>query len=193
MGRAAFRRFLDLQAGKLGKSSHTLRRWIGDSRVLERAVPNEAARHALLSVTKNGEGIISAIGGRLSARFAAAIQLYPGPPRGTPAEDCRDWAQEVVSVADHYVSVEDAPNYWQVQTAKAKFSEVFRRALSEGPQRILRQGKDGVVMIAEEQYNQLVGKSHQPTSLVKFFRQSPLVGVDLDLERDRTAARDIDL
>jgi len=82
---------------------------------------------------------------------------------------------------------------WQVQTAKAKFSEVFRRARSEGPQRITRQGKDGVVMIAEEQYRQLVGRSHQPTSLVKFFRESPLVGVDLDFERDRTPPRDVDL
>jgi antitoxin Phd len=85
------------------------------------------------------------------------------------------------------------PEAWQVQTAKAKFSEVFRRARSEGPQRITRQGKDGVVMIAEEEYEQLVGKARQPTSLVKFFRESPLVGVDLDLERDRTAERDIDL
>jgi antitoxin Phd len=82
---------------------------------------------------------------------------------------------------------------WQVQTAKARFSEVFRRARSEGPQRITRQGKDGVVMIAEEQYEQLVGRAHQPTSLVKFFRESPLVGVELDLERDRTTERDIDL
>lgn len=82
---------------------------------------------------------------------------------------------------------------WQLQTAKAKFSEVFSRARSDGPQRITRQGKDVVVMIAEEQYNQLVGKSHQPTSLVKFFRESPLVGVALDLERDRTPTRDVDL
>jgi antitoxin Phd len=82
---------------------------------------------------------------------------------------------------------------WQVQTAKAKFSEVFRRARAEGPQRITRQGKDGVVMIAEEDYAQLVGKSRQPSSLVKFFRESPLVGADLDLERDRTPGRDVDL
>src|SRR5882672_8645206 len=73
---------------------------------------------------------------------------------------------------------------WQVQTAKARFSEVFRRARTEGPQRITRQGKEGVVMIAEEQYERLVGKSHQPKSLVQFFRASFLVGVELDLERD---------
>ena len=87
----------------------------------------------------------------------------------------------------------DASNSWQVQTAKARFSELFRRARAEGPQRIRRQGKDGVVMIAEEKYDQLVGRSHQPVSLVQFFRASPLVGVDLDVERDRAPARDIDL
>ena len=86
-----------------------------------------------------------------------------------------------------------ASQSWQVQTAKARFSEVFRRARNEGPQRITRQGKEGVVMLAEEQYDRLIGKSHQPKSLVQFFRQSPLVGVDLDLERDRDPGHDIDL
>jgi prevent-host-death family protein len=86
-----------------------------------------------------------------------------------------------------------AGDSWQIQSAKARFSEVFRRARNEGPQRITRQGKEGVVMVAEEQYERLVGKSHQPKNLVQFFRQSPLVGVELDLERDRDAGRDIDL
>lgn len=83
--------------------------------------------------------------------------------------------------------------YWQVQSAKARFSEVFRRARSEGPQRITRQGKEGVVMIAEEQYDRLVGKSRQPENIVDFFRQSPLMGLKLDLKRDRSPARKIDL
>ena len=86
-----------------------------------------------------------------------------------------------------------APEPWQVQSAKARFSEVFRKARAEGPQRITRQGKEGVVMLAEEHYERLVGKSHQPKSLVQFFRQSPLVGVDLDLKRDRDPGRDVDL
>src|SRR5260370_41471043 len=70
---------------------------------------------------------------------------------------------------------------WQVQTAKARFSEVFRRARTEGPQLITRQGKEGVVMISDEQYDELVGRSHQPKTLVQFFRESPFVGVELDL------------
>jgi len=86
-----------------------------------------------------------------------------------------------------------ANHSWQLQTAKARFSEVFRRARAEGPQRITRQGKEGVVMISDEQYDRLTGKSHQPKSLVQFFRESPLVGVELDLERDKDPGRDIEL
>lgn len=84
-----------------------------------------------------------------------------------------------------------APN-WQLQIAKAKFSEVFRRARTEGPQRITTQGKEGV-MISDEQYDELTLKSHQPKSIVQFFRESPLVGVELDWERDRDAGLDVDL
>lgn len=82
---------------------------------------------------------------------------------------------------------------WQVQTAKARFSEVFRLARTEGPQRITRQGKEGVVMISDEQYQRLTVKSRQPKSLVQFFRESPLVGVKLDLDRDKDTGRDIEL
>lgn len=82
---------------------------------------------------------------------------------------------------------------WQVQTAKARFSELFRLARTKGPQKITRQGREGVVMIAEEEYEQLAAKSRQPKSLVQFFRESPLAGVDLDLERARDSDREIEL
>jgi len=84
-------------------------------------------------------------------------------------------------------------NMWQLQTAKAKFSQVFRLARTEGPQRITRQGKEGVVMISDEQYHRLTAKSHRPKSIVQFFRESPLVGLELDLERDKDSGRDIEL
>jgi antitoxin Phd len=86
-----------------------------------------------------------------------------------------------------------AKTAWQLQTAKARFSEVFRLARTEGPQRITRQGKEGVVMISDEQYDRLMAKSRQPKSIVQFFRQSPLVGVKMDLERDKDTGRDIEL
>jgi len=82
---------------------------------------------------------------------------------------------------------------WQLQTAKAKFSELFRLVRTEGPQRITRQGKEAVMMISDEQYRRLMVKSRQPKSIVQFFRESPLVGVDLDLERDKDTGRDVRL
>jgi prevent-host-death family protein len=82
---------------------------------------------------------------------------------------------------------------WQLQTAKARFSEVFRLARNEGPQRITRQGKEAVVMISQENYDELIGRSRQPKSLVQFFRQSPLAGVALNLERGKDRERDIEL
>lgn len=82
---------------------------------------------------------------------------------------------------------------WQLQTAKARFSEVFQLARSKGPQVITRQGKEAVVMLPIEQFDQLTGQSHHPRSLVKFFRDSPLVGLELDFEREKDSGRDIEL
>ena len=82
---------------------------------------------------------------------------------------------------------------WQLQSAKARFSELFRLARSEGPQLITRREKEGVVMISDELYERLVGKAHQPKNLLQFFRDSPLVGIELDLERDKDDGRDIEL
>ena len=87
-----------------------------------------------------------------------------------------------------------APGHaWQVQTAKARFSEVFRLARTEGPQLITRQGKEGVVMVPVEQFDQLVVRARQPKSLAQFFRESPLVGLELELERNKDTGRDIEL
>jgi prevent-host-death family protein len=77
-----------------------------------------------------------------------------------------------------------ADHTWQLQTAKARFSEVFRLARTEGPQRITRQGKDGVVVLPVEHFDQQLAQSRQPKSLLQFFRESPLVGLELDFERD---------
>jgi len=48
-------------------------------------------------------------------------------------------------------------------------------------------------MISDEQYERLRIKSHQPKSIVQFFRESPLVGLDLDLKRDQDVGRPVEL
>ena len=46
-------------------------------------------------------------------------------------------------------------------------------------------------MISNEAYNHLVNRSRQPKSIVEFFRESPLVGVELNSERDKDEGRDV--
>jgi hypothetical protein len=48
-------------------------------------------------------------------------------------------------------------------------------------------------MIADEQYERLIGTADQPKSLLQFFRESPLVGLELNFERERDEGRDIEL
>lgn len=82
---------------------------------------------------------------------------------------------------------------WQLQTAKARLSEVVRLARSEGPQLITRQGQGEVVVMTVELFEQLLKKPKQSTSLVQFFAESPLATYELDLSRDRDAGRKIEL
>jgi antitoxin Phd len=82
---------------------------------------------------------------------------------------------------------------WQLQTAKARFSELFRRARTEGPQVVTRQGKEQVVVLPAEQFAQLMKRGRQPKSIVRFFAESPLASVKLDLTRDVDSGREIKL
>jgi prevent-host-death family protein len=82
---------------------------------------------------------------------------------------------------------------WQLQTAKAQFSEVFRRALANGPQWVTRQNKEAVVILPAEEFERLARRARQPESLVRFFADSPLAKVALDLRRPRDYGRDVDL
>lgn len=79
---------------------------------------------------------------------------------------------------------------WPLQDAKAKLSELVKKAQDQGPQYITVRGKKAVVVISEEEYRTLITP---PISLVDFFRQSPLVGLNLDLGRDKSPTREIDL
>lgn len=82
---------------------------------------------------------------------------------------------------------------WQLQTAKAQFSEVFRRARTEGPQWVTRQNKEAVVILPAEDFQRLARRARQPVSLVRFFAESPLAGEPLDLTRNSDYGRDIEL
>ena len=77
---------------------------------------------------------------------------------------------------------------WQLAEAKNRLSEVVRRALAEGPQRITRRD-EAVVVIAETDYQRIIG---QRPSFISYLTAGASFE-DLRLERDRTPARDVDL
>jgi prevent-host-death family protein len=84
------------------------------------------------------------------------------------------------------------PQKWQLQTAKAQFSEVFRRARTEGPQHVTKQGKEEVVILSKEDFDRL-NQSKNRESLWDFFRNSPLAGSGIDLERRKDYPRKVEL
>jgi prevent-host-death family protein len=75
---------------------------------------------------------------------------------------------------------------WQVQEAKARFSDLVKSAIAEGPQEITVHGTPAAVVLSAEEYKRL---SLRQLSFVEFIRQSPLVGLELDLTRDQTPTR----
>jgi prevent-host-death family protein len=77
---------------------------------------------------------------------------------------------------------------WQLQDAKARFSELVQKTLDEGPQRITRHGKPSVVMVSNEEYSRLTSKGGD---LVSFLRSAPRA--DLAIERSKEGGRAIDL
>ena len=82
---------------------------------------------------------------------------------------------------------------WQLQSAKARFSELFRRARTEGAQWVTRQGKEAVVVLSAEEFERLQARSRQPASRVDFFAESPLVKASINLERKPDYGRKVEL
>ena len=76
---------------------------------------------------------------------------------------------------------------WQLQEAKAHLSELVRSVQQNGPQQITVHGKPAAVVLSCEDYARL---TRNKPSFVDLIRQSPLMGVDLQLERDKSLTRE---
>ena len=81
---------------------------------------------------------------------------------------------------------------WQLHEAKARFSELFRRVRAEGPQRVVKQHGEAVVIVPAEDFDRRSERAGQPASLVEFFRTAPTGGRPLDLTRKRDSTRTLD-
>lgn len=82
---------------------------------------------------------------------------------------------------------------WKLEDAKNRFSEVVRRADSEGPQFVTKHGREAAVVVGVEEYRRLT----QPMDLVDFLSGSPLAEAmasgELILDRPRDLGRDLTL
>ena len=76
---------------------------------------------------------------------------------------------------------------WQLQEAKAKFSEVVEAALHEGPQAVTRRGEQAVVIVS---YEAFIALTQANTSLDDALAGAP---EELVIERDRSPAPSITL
>ena len=79
---------------------------------------------------------------------------------------------------------------WQMQEAKARMSELVKRAQTQ-PQDITLHGKSVAVVLSRDAFDRL---SAAQVSLVDFMQSSPLYGVDdMEFERDNSLTRDLSL
>jgi prevent-host-death family protein len=81
---------------------------------------------------------------------------------------------------------------WSLQNAKARLSEVVRKAKTEGPQRITIHGREEVVVVSVEEYRRVSG---QPTgkALVALMQASPLRGVKIERSKAQSPVRGVEL
>jgi len=73
---------------------------------------------------------------------------------------------------------------WQIQEAKARFSEMVERTLREGPQTVTRHGKPVAVLVRADQYQRLRGGGRTFKALLA---AAPLDGIEV--HRSRETAR----
>ena len=81
-------------------------------------------------------------------------------------------------------------HYWQLQEAKARLSELVRLASTSGPQGISIRGQNEVVVISANTYAEL---TNPKMNFFAFMQKSPLRGIELNVSRDKSTDRDIDL
>lgn len=106
----------------------------------------------------------------------------------TPSNISMRWRARALAEAGQSSTVFRLPGRWTLSAAKSHLSEVVQTALDGEPQRIVRGGRDVVVVVAQEAFE----SSRAPKqSVVELF--SALRGTELQIDRDRDNGREVDL
>jgi len=92
---------------------------------------------------------------------------------------------------------EPAPDHWQIQEAKQRFSEMIRAVTSKGPQVITRHGEDIAIVIDVSGYHQLTRAAVNLTDVLlggpKVDDSIIDVFAEIEAERKTDLERPIDL
>lgn len=82
------------------------------------------------------------------------------------------------------------PDIWTLQDAKARLSEVLRRSRTDGPQHVTVHGREEAVILSADAFRRLQG-GQTGQALIDALRACPHPDFDVQLESERTHARDI--
>jgi prevent-host-death family protein len=81
---------------------------------------------------------------------------------------------------------------WQLQEAKARFSELVRRAKEEGPQHVTVHGREEVVVVGADDFRRLAGE-RSGKALIDAMQTAPHRSAAIEPARTRMPVRDVDL
>ena len=79
---------------------------------------------------------------------------------------------------------------WEIQEEKDELDKLVKAVETDGPQIIYRHDEPVAVVLSHADYVRLMAPKND---LLEFFQSSPLAGIDLSLERDRSPDRDVDI
>ena len=90
-----------------------------------------------------------------------------------------------------------APDHWQIQDAKQRFSEMIRAVMTEGPQVITRHGEDVAVVVDIGEYRRLTRPAVDIANILlggpKLDNSAADVFAEIEAERKADFGRPVDL
>lgn len=81
-------------------------------------------------------------------------------------------------------------NIWQIQEAKAKFSQLIEDANIKGYQTITKQGEPIAVILSKREFDKM---TQSKTSFLNFFKAAPCQEVEINIQRSKDLPREFEL
>ena len=89
-------------------------------------------------------------------------------------------------------AVQPLRSRWPLQDAKARFSELVRRAHSDGPQRVTLHGRDAVVVVDADEFDRMLG-ARTGALLIDALQSSPYRDIEIEPARRAMPVRAVKL